>query len=144
MITKSKSKSKFFNFKNTSLLILFIFLLLVTYLVKSGFRLNLYNWAKETGQICIPGVDVIEKSEGTKSMYFNRACAYFDIGNYAASIVDLTKFIEYDESDPEVYFKRAVANYCLENDDEVEQDLKLATLLNPKYNKQALLAIFRG
>lgn len=89
-------------------------------------------------------VDVIKESEGTESMYFNRACAYFDIGNYAASIVDLTKFIEYNESDPEVYFKRAVANYCLENDAEVEDDLKLATSLDPKYNKQALLAIFRG
>ncbi len=64
MITKSKSKSKFFNFKNTSLLILFIFLLLVTYLVKSGFRLNLYNWAKETGQICIPGEVQTKKCTG--------------------------------------------------------------------------------
>ena len=89
-------------------------------------------------------VDVIEESVGTESMYFNRGCAYLDIGNYTAAINDFSKFIEYNENDPEVYFKRAVANYCLENDDEVERDLELATALDLQYNKQKLLAIFRS
>lgn len=89
-------------------------------------------------------VNVIEISEGKENIYFNRACVYIDLGNYIAAINDLSKFIEYNENDAEVFFKRAIANYCLGNDNDVDQDLRLATSLDPKYNKDALLAIFRG
>jgi tetratricopeptide (TPR) repeat protein len=88
--------------------------------------------------------NIIETSEGNESMYFNRACAYLDLGNYLAAISDLTKFIEYNYTDAEVFFKRAIANYCIENDESAEQDLRTATSLDPKYDKKAFLAIFNG
>ena len=92
----------------------------------------------------LESINVIEKSEGNEGMYFNRACAYLDLGNYNAAIDDLSKFIEYNQNDAEVFFKRAVANYCLKNAAHVEQDLILASSLDPKYNQEALLELFRG
>lgn len=89
-------------------------------------------------------VDVIEGSVGYESMYFNRACVYIDLGNYAAAIKDFTKFVEYNQNDAEVFFKRAIAHYCLENVEDAEQDLKLANSLDPKYNNESFLAVFRG
>lgn len=87
---------------------------------------------------------VTESSEGNESMYFNRACAYLDLGNYNSAIADLTKFIEYNNSDGEVFFKRAIANYCLGNDENVEEDLKSANTLDSKYNIETFLEIFKG
>lgn len=89
-------------------------------------------------------VDVIETTEGNANMYFNRGCAYFDIGNYVEAVDDYSKFIEYNQEDGEVYFKRATANYCLENDNEVEEDLAIAFKLHNKYNRELFLSQFRN
>lgn len=89
-------------------------------------------------------VDVIETTEGNVNMFYNRACAYFDTGNYAAAVEDYSKFIEYNQEDGEVYFKRATANYCIEKNQKVEEDLAIAFRLNPKYNGELFLSQFRN
>lgn len=98
---------------------------------------------KEPGGITT-NVNIIETTEGNANIYFNRACAYFDIGNYSAAVNDYSKFIEYNQQDAEVYFKRATANYCLENDDEVKEDLAIAYKLDNKYTRDLFLSQFRN
>jgi tetratricopeptide (TPR) repeat protein len=90
----------------------------------------------------IEHIDVINITEGTANMYFNRASAYFDAGNYEAAVNDYSKFIEYNQQDGEAYFRRATANYCLENDKEAEDDLAIALSLDPKYSKELFLSQF--
>ena len=80
--------------------------------------------------------NIIETSVGFENMYYNRACCYFDLGNFEKAESDYTKFIEYNQNDAEVYFKRAVTYYCLEKDDLVEEDLAKAFNLDPKFNRE--------
>ena len=80
--------------------------------------------------------NIIETSVGNENMYYNRACCYFDLGNYEKAENDYSLFIEYNQNDPEVYFKRAITYYCLEKDNLVEEDLAKAFELDPKYNRQ--------
>ena len=92
----------------------------------------------------LESTNIVETSEGNESMYFNRACAYLDLGDYPDAIADFTKFIEYNDTDGKVFFKRAIANYCVENDEEVERDIRSANSLDPKYTMEVLLKLFNG
>jgi tetratricopeptide (TPR) repeat protein len=87
-------------------------------------------------------VNVFENSEGYANMYFNRACAYMDLGNYMDAIYDLSKVIQYTPNDAEAYFKRAISNYCIENDEESNKDLATANNLNSIYNQELFTSIF--
>lgn len=80
--------------------------------------------------------NIIETCVGYENMYYNRACCYFDLGNFEKAAIDYTKFIEYNQNDAEVYFNRALTYYCLEKNDLVEEDLKKAFKLDPKFNRQ--------
>ena len=88
--------------------------------------------------------NVFDISEGFGEIYFNRGLAYLDIGKYIEAVEDFAKVIEYAPNDAEAYFKRAVANYCLENDSEMKDDLTKAFNLDSKYTKELFLSIFQG
>lgn len=81
-------------------------------------------------------IKVFNISEGFGEIYFNRGLAYMDIGMYVEALEDFTKVIAYASKDAEVYFKRAIVNYCLENDNEMEEDLKMAFSLDSKYTHE--------
>jgi tetratricopeptide (TPR) repeat protein len=83
-------------------------------------------------------VDTIKTSKGIVNMYFNRACAYLDNCNYESAVNDYTKVIKYNHKDAEAYFKRAKANFFLDNQQEVEKDLAIAFQLDPKYNRDLM------
>lgn len=87
--------------------------------------------------------NIIETSIGFENMYFNRACCFFDLGDYQNAIEDYSKFIEYNQNDAEVFFKRATAYYCLEQDDEMEEDLAKASKLNSVYTRELFLKQFQ-
>lgn len=91
----------------------------------------------------ITHVDVIEESEGDVNTYFNRGDAYFKLGKYGEAYEDYSKIILYNQQDAEVYFKRAIVNYCLENDVESNEDLATAFKLDPKYDRELFLNQFQ-
>jgi tetratricopeptide (TPR) repeat protein len=89
-------------------------------------------------------VSVYETTEGHINIYFSRAGAYFDLGNYASAIDDFSKILEFEKTDSEVYFRRATCWYCMENDQNAFEDLSIANRLNPKYTKEVFLRQFGG
>ena len=58
------------------------------------------------------------------------------IGKYLKAYDDFSKVIEYCPKDAEAYFKRAIVNYCLENDDASKHDLLKAESLDLKYSEE--------
>ena len=91
----------------------------------------------------IEQIDVIELNEGSVSFYFNRGSCYIRLGKYLQAVEDFTHIIDYTPNDAEAYFKRAIANYCLENDLEVRIDLGIAYELDPKFSEEEFYKIFQ-
>ena len=73
--------------------------------------------------------------EGFAEIYFNRGLSYMDIGKYAEAYEDFSKIIDYYPNDAEVYFKRAIVNYALEDDVESKKDLSKAFSLDSKFTE---------
>ncbi|MBV5343500.1 tetratricopeptide repeat protein [bacterium] len=88
--------------------------------------------------------NVFDICEGDVNSYYNRACAYYDSGQFAEALHDYTKVLEYTPDDAEAHFKRGVTNYCLFNEKEMEADLATAYRLNPKYSREYFLSLFHA
>lgn len=87
-------------------------------------------------------VNVVDISVGHLNMYYNRACAFVDIGNYEDAIYDFSKVIQYNPEDAEAYFKRAIAYCCIGNVEQKNEDLAKAYKLDPKYNQELFSSMF--
>ncbi len=88
--------------------------------------------------------NVFDICEGNVNTYYNRACAYYDSGQFAKALQDYTKVLEYTPDDAEAHFKRGVTNYCLFNDKEMETDLAIAYRLDHKYTKEYFQSLFHA
>lgn len=88
-------------------------------------------------------IPIIESNEGNINVYFNRGCAYIAVGKYESAVSDFNKILEYSSKDAEVFFKRAIAYYCLEKDDLVKLDIDSAKKLNSRYNEELFYSQFQ-
>ncbi|NOX64519.1 MAG: tetratricopeptide repeat protein [Chlorobi bacterium] len=64
--------------------------------------------------------------EDLGKLYFYKGRALMRIGNYEAALSSFDKSIEADPTFVEVYFRRALTNHKLNNEDDVRKDLKKA------------------
>ena len=87
--------------------------------------------------------NVFDICEGEVNTYYNRGCAYFDLGQYAEALYDLTKIIEYAPEDAEAHFRSGMANYCLRNNAAMRVDVANAYRLDPKYSHEYFLSLFQ-
>ena len=87
-------------------------------------------------------VDVIETKGASSDYYYNRGICLSNTGKYMEAVDDFTYVIDCNPNDAEAYFKRAIANFALNNELETHIDLGIAYELDSKYSIEAFLIYF--